>query len=247
MAHFADEPSRRSRRDLNEQRMGKCRRLAVLSNAREALLPDCGWRPYHETFCWCLEISSRLNIENRSAPSVRRCVWWGEPWIGFDTPLFRGPHGLGWVSFASIARRPMSLSKRYAKIEESESKMTSFSIDPTVCDLIFEQTNGHVGAIRTFLFHVISAGKTTKDSSLLPCLELNWPSIILSYLSMNTCSCDWRPRTSPAPIPCVLQARKSCHSCRCGSRWVDQARYFCQGSFNDLGFSFPATFWPGSW
>ena len=165
MAHFADEPSRRSRRDLNEQRMGKCRRLAVLSNAREALLPDCGWRPYHETFCWCLEISSRLNIENQSAPSVRRCVWWGEPWIGFDTPLFREPPGscdepavTAWAGFPSLRLREdlwayQNVHQNVRKIEESEGKMTSFSIDPTVCDLIFEQTNGHVGAIRTFLFH----------------------------------------------------------------------------------------------
>lgn len=120
---------------------------------------------YHGTFCWCLEISSRLNIENRSAPSVRRCVWWGEPWNGFDTPLFREPPGscdepavTAWAGFPSLRLREdlwayQNVHQNVRKIEESEGKMTSFSIDPTVCDLIFEQTNGHVGAIRTFLFH----------------------------------------------------------------------------------------------
>jgi hypothetical protein len=54
-------------------------------------------------------------------------------------------------------------SVQYTKIKASEGKMTSFSTDPSVRDLIFEETNGHVGVIRTFLYHVIRAGKTTKD------------------------------------------------------------------------------------
>ncbi len=71
------------------------------------------------------------------------------------------PLGLDFLRFNR--EKTHKLISKYTKIKALEGKMTSFSTDPAVRDLIFQETNGHVGAIRTFLFHIIRAGKKTKD------------------------------------------------------------------------------------
>jgi len=42
----------------------------------------------------------------------------------------------------------------------------TFSLDPDVRDLIFDDSNGHVGVIRTFLSHLIQTNKRTRDDVL---------------------------------------------------------------------------------
>ena len=71
------------------------------------------------------------------------------------------PLGLEFLRFNR--EKTHELITKYTKIKASEGKITSFSTDPLVCDLIFNETKGHVGAIRAFLSHVICSGKTTKD------------------------------------------------------------------------------------
>ena len=71
------------------------------------------------------------------------------------------PLGLDFLRFDSV--RTSELITKYTKLKEGDGKPSSFADDQGVCDLIFKETNGHVGAIRSFLLHVITAGKTTKD------------------------------------------------------------------------------------
>ena len=56
------------------------------------------------------------------------------------------------------------LITKYIDIQNKAGKRISFGHDDRVHDLIFRDTNGHVGAIRTFLFHAVSFDmKTTED------------------------------------------------------------------------------------
>ena len=71
------------------------------------------------------------------------------------------PLGLDFLRFDSA--RTYQLITKFTKLKEVDGKLSSFANDQGVCDLIFKETNGHVGAIRSFLLHVINAGKTTKD------------------------------------------------------------------------------------
>jgi hypothetical protein len=71
------------------------------------------------------------------------------------------PLGLDFLWFNSM--RTSQLITKFTKLKEGDGKLSSFADDQGVCDLIFKETNGHVGAIHSFLLHVINAGKTTKD------------------------------------------------------------------------------------
>ena len=56
------------------------------------------------------------------------------------------------------------LITRYIDIQNRAGKRIPFGHDDRVHDLIFRDTNGHVGAIRTFFFHAVSFDlKTTED------------------------------------------------------------------------------------
>ena len=57
-----------------------------------------------------------------------------------------------------------ALITKFISIKGSEGKKSSFDAD--MRKLIFEETNGHVGAIRTVLFHLINANNKTKDDML---------------------------------------------------------------------------------
>lgn len=61
------------------------------------------------------------------------------------------PLGLDFLCFSR--EKTQDLITKYTKIKALEGKITSFSTDPEVRDLIFEKTNGHVGAVCTLLFH----------------------------------------------------------------------------------------------
>jgi len=71
------------------------------------------------------------------------------------------PLGLDFLRFDSA--RTSQLITKFTKLKEEDGKPSSFADDQGVCDLIFKETNGHVGAIRSFLHHLINAGKTIKD------------------------------------------------------------------------------------
>jgi len=45
-------------------------------------------------------------------------------------------------------------------------KQISFGRDHHIHDLIFRDTNGHVGAIRTFLLHTVGSGMKTPEAIL---------------------------------------------------------------------------------
>jgi hypothetical protein len=58
------------------------------------------------------------------------------------------------------------LIKKYAEIMESEGKKTSFSLHSDILDLIFNETNGHVGVLRTLLFHLVTTDKKSREDIL---------------------------------------------------------------------------------
>ncbi len=55
---------------------------------------------------------------------------------------------------------------KFVDIKNSEGKMTPFSLNSDVRDLIFNHSNGHVGVIRTLLFHLVSPNNRTGDDIL---------------------------------------------------------------------------------
>ena len=80
-----------------------------------------------------------------------------------DTQL-RLPLGL---NFLRLDRdKAHEMIKKFVSIKSSESKRISFSLDPDVCDLLFDDSNGHVGAIRTILLHLVGSNKRTRDDLL---------------------------------------------------------------------------------
>jgi hypothetical protein len=69
------------------------------------------------------------------------------------------------LNFLQLNReKTYELITKYIDIQNKAGKRISFAHDGRVHDLIFGQTNGHVGAIRTFLFHAVGSNmKTTED------------------------------------------------------------------------------------
>ena len=58
------------------------------------------------------------------------------------------------------------LITKVVNINNLQGKVTSFSLDPDVRDLIFDGSNGHVGVIRTLLDHLVRTNKRTKNDVL---------------------------------------------------------------------------------
>jgi hypothetical protein len=66
------------------------------------------------------------------------------------------------LNFLQLDReKTYELVKKYIDIENKAGKRISFGHDGRIHDLIFRDTNGHVGAIRIFLFHAVSFNMKT--------------------------------------------------------------------------------------
>jgi hypothetical protein len=76
-------------------------------------------------------------------------------------------------------KRTYELITKYIDIENRGGKQISFGHDDRIHDLIFRDTNGHVGAIRTFLFHAVS-------------FDMKTPAEILRFVSQKFYQTDLR-------------------------------------------------------
>jgi hypothetical protein len=54
-----------------------------------------------------------------------------------------------------------ALTAKFVELKESDGKKMSFDAD--VCELIYGETNGHVGAVRTLLSHFVSTDKRSRQ------------------------------------------------------------------------------------
>ena len=157
-----------------------------------------------------------LGLGERTAPSPANvrllCLaGYGEAKLGVAaTPLeFMDP-----VDPGTQLRLPLGLSvlrldrdktdeliTKFVDIKNSESKM-SFSLDPDVRDLIFDDSNGHVGVIRTFLFHLVLTNKRTRDDVLNFASRSVYQSNLGGFLSTHE---DEIKALSPLEIALLVQ------------------------------------------
>jgi len=79
----------------------------------------------------------------------------------FVDPGLRLPLGLDFLRLDYQFAEKLII--KFSEVKASLGKPTNF--DPEICNLIYKETNGHAGAIRTLLHHLASSNRRSKQDT----------------------------------------------------------------------------------